>query len=235
MAIFPQSAPKPDAGSMARRAPSAAHSLPSGHTATGAPAGAADAPNRSQDPRRLRSCFGHFATGVTVVSYAADGELRGATVNSFTSVSLEPPLLLVSLAKTARACTALPDKPFAVNVLAEDQLDLALHFAGRTRPGFEVPWLDGLNAPRLGGTVAWFECTPWAVYEGGDHTLIVGEIVQYESRRAKPLLFYTGDFRSSGLALYELPRIVPLDGRPIAEWIGPAHRLHEVGESSHYD
>lgn len=186
----------------------------------------------TQDPRQLRSCFGHFATGVTVVSYAADGEGRGATVNSFTSVSMEPPLILVSLARTARSCAVLPDKPFVVNVLAEDQLDLALHFAGRTRPGFEVPWADGADVPRLRGVVAWFECRPWATYEGGDHVLFVGEIVHYDSRRAKPLVFYTGDFRSVGLALYELPRIVPLDGRPIAEWIGPAHRLHEISETS---
>jgi len=204
-------------------------------------ASAADRPavversSSTHDPRRLRGCFGHFATGVTVVSYAADGEPRGATVNSFTSVSLDPPLLLVSLARTARACAALPDKPFVVNVLAEDQLDLAMHFAGRTRPGFEVPWLEGAGVPRLRGTVAWFECKPWAAYEGGDHVLHVGEIVHYDSHLGKPLLFYTGDFRSAGLALYELPRTVPLDGRPIAEWIGPAYRLHELSESSHYD
>jgi flavin reductase (DIM6/NTAB) family NADH-FMN oxidoreductase RutF len=184
------------------------------------------------DTRQLRSCFGHFATGVTVVSYAADGEGRGATVNSFTSVSMDPPLLLVSLARTARSCVALPDKPFVVNVLAEDQLDLALHFAGRTRPGFEVPWAEGADVPRLRGVVAWFECRPWATYEGGDHVLFVGEIVHYDSRRAKPLMFYTGDFRSVGLALYELPRIIPLDGRPIADWVGPAHRLHEISETS---
>jgi flavin reductase (DIM6/NTAB) family NADH-FMN oxidoreductase RutF len=189
--------------------------------------------SQSLDMRALRSCFGHFATGVTVVTYAGeDGVGRGATVNSFTSVSMEPPLLLVSLARAARSCGALPDKPFTVNVLAEDQLDLALHFAGRTRPGFEVPWADAADVPRLRNVLAWFECRPWKHYDGGDHVLFVGEVVHYDSRRAKPLMFYTGDFRGVGLALYELPRIVPLDGRPLADWIGPAHRLHEISETS---
>jgi flavin reductase (DIM6/NTAB) family NADH-FMN oxidoreductase RutF len=184
------------------------------------------------DTRQLRSCFGHFATGVTVVTYFADGEARGATVNSFTSVSMDPPLLLVSLAKTARVCSALPDKPFAINVLAEDQVDLALHFAGRTRPGFEVPWVPDAAVPRLRGTVAWFTCKPWATYDGGDHRLYVGEVARYDSCRIKPLVFFTGDFRAVGLALYELPRIVPLDGRPIAEWVGLAHRLQQISETS---
>jgi flavin reductase (DIM6/NTAB) family NADH-FMN oxidoreductase RutF len=195
------------------------------------PIATTSAPARSLDPRQLRSSFGHFATGVTVVSYATDEGPRGATVNSFTSASLDPPLLLVSLARTARSCAALRNTPFVVNVLAEDQLDLALHFAGRTRPGFEVPWVADAEVPRLRGTVAWFQCSPWAAYEGGDHVLHVGEIARYDARRARPLMFYTGDFCSVGLALYELPRIVPLDGRPIADWIAPAHRLHAMSET----
>jgi flavin reductase (DIM6/NTAB) family NADH-FMN oxidoreductase RutF len=224
-----------EAATSKRFVPTIVNATPADRTHAAAATGGAAAAGIIHDARRLRSSFGHFATGVTVVSFSADGGPRGATVNSFTSVSLDPPLLLVSLARTARACAALPDRPFVVNVLAEDQLDLALHFAGRTRPGFEVPWVDGTDVPRLRGTVAWFECKPWASYEGGDHVLYVGEIVHYDSQRARPLLFYTGDFRSAGLALYELPRIVPLDGRPIADWFGPAHRLHELGESGHHD
>ena len=184
------------------------------------------------DPRQLRSCFGHFATGVTVVSYEAEGERRGATVNGFTSVSLEPPLILVSLARTARACDALDGQPFVVNVLSESQLDVAMHFAGRTKPGFEPPWVDGAAVPRLRGGVAWLECHPWKSYDGGDHVLYIGEVVHYDSRRGKPLLFYVGDFRMVGVAMFELPRIVPLDGRPIAEWVGRAHLLHEFTEIS---
>lgn len=182
------------------------------------------------DARRLRNCFGHFATGVTVVTYEAEGEPRGATMNSFTSVSMEPPLILVSVARKARACEAMVGKPFVVNVLAENQLDLAFHFAGKTRPGLKIPWVERSDVPRLRGGVAWLECRPWATCDGGDHVLFLGEVVHYDSRRGKPLLFYCGDFRMLGLAVYELPRVVPLDGRPIAEWVGSIHRFHELSD-----
>jgi flavin reductase (DIM6/NTAB) family NADH-FMN oxidoreductase RutF len=84
--------------------------------------------------RHLRACFGKFATGVTVVTYRAGEEVRGVTMNSFTSVSLDPPLILLSVAKTARTSDALDRTDFAVNVLRVDQMDLALHFAGRPPP-----------------------------------------------------------------------------------------------------
>lgn len=122
--------------------------------------------------------------------------------------------------------------PFAVNVLAEGQLDLALHFAGRSRPDFKVPWVDHAAVPRLLGVVAWLECQSWKSYDGGDHVLHIGEVTHYDARRTKPLLFHCGDFRMMGLSLYELPRIVPLDGRPIADWVGHAHRFHEITDVS---
>lgn len=147
------------------------------------------------DPRHLRNCFGQFATGVTVVTYEADGIPRGATVNSFTSVSLDPPLVLVSIAKSARTCTALERKAFAVNVLARDQCDLAMQFAGKPRDGVEIGWLDGDLAPRLNGALAWFECRPWCQYDGGDHVLFVGEVTHYDARPAEPLVFHAGGFR----------------------------------------
>jgi flavin reductase (DIM6/NTAB) family NADH-FMN oxidoreductase RutF len=182
------------------------------------------------DARGLRNCFGHWATGVAVVSYELDGEPRGATINGFTSVSLDPPLVLVSLAKTARACEALVDRSFSVTFLGEDQLELALHFAGRQREGLVVPWAPNVEVPRLAGGIGWIECQAWKNYDGGDHALFLGEVVRYDAWRGKPLVFYTGDFRIVGLPIYELPRIVPLDGRPIAEWVGRAHRFHELLE-----
>ena len=103
------------------------------------------------DTLELRRAFGHFATGVTVVTYeAADGEFRGTTVNSFTSVSLDPPLVLVSLGRQTRAAAALRSgSAFAVNVLHHGQRDLAMHFAGRPKPETEVRWemRDGRAAP----------------------------------------------------------------------------------------
>src|SRR3954465_7893460 len=83
-------------------------------------------------PRELRQCLGHFTTGVTVITCAgADGAPHGATVNAFTAVSLEPPLVLVSLDRRSRLCALLEAAPFTVNVLEASQKDLALHFAGR--------------------------------------------------------------------------------------------------------
>src|ERR1700755_804066 len=95
------------------------------------------------DSVEFRRALGHFATGVTVVTYAPGGidEFRGTTVNSFTSVSLQPPLVLVSLGRQTRAAAALrPGSPFAVNVLHHRQRELAMHFAGRPEPGTRVEW-----------------------------------------------------------------------------------------------
>ena len=149
------------------------------------------------DSRWLRDCFGQFATGVTVVTYKSDeGEARGVTLNSFTSVSLEPALLLVSIAKSARACAALEGKSFAVNVLAREQREIAMQFAGRPSDGLEIGWVDGELAPRLDGALAWFECRPWNQYDGGDHVLLVGEVTRCEARKTEPLLYFGGQFHS---------------------------------------
>jgi flavin reductase len=122
------------------------------------------------DEADFRACLGKFATGVTIVAYAGDGDERGITVNAFNSVSLNPPLVLISIAKAARSHDLLKGSPFSVNVLTVDQEDLALHFAGD--PGeVEVPWLRGVVAPRLDGVLAWMECEPYAAYDAGDHTV----------------------------------------------------------------
>src|SRR3954452_16053961 len=95
------------------------------------------------ESRHLRSCLSRFVTGVAVVSYQAGEDVRGLTVNSFTSVSLAPPLILVSLARTAKAVDHLSQVPFTINVLTASQFDLAMHFAGRPRAGLELEWLPG--------------------------------------------------------------------------------------------
>ena len=134
----------------------------------------ARAPATAPDPRALRRCFGRFQTGVTVVSYHVGDEIRGATVNSFTSVSMDPPLVLVSLARSTQACAALEDVPFAINVLRSDQLDVAFQFAGRARPRLSVKWDTAASdddPPTLADAVAVFRCRPWRRYDGGDHVL----------------------------------------------------------------
>ncbi|WP_026690952.1 flavin reductase family protein [Alteribacter aurantiacus] len=147
------------------------------------------------DVRELRNCFGHFATGVTVVTLKKDGEYHGITVNSFTSVSLEPPLLLVSIDKRAKACQLMEDHPFVVNILAEDQESTAWQFAGRPQEDLEVKWEDTNTRPKIKGALATFECLPWQRYDAGDHILYIGEVTQFNyNENGTPLMFYKGQF-----------------------------------------
>ena len=113
------------------------------------------------DARTLRDIFGQFASGVTVITCRnADGEPHGATVTAFTSVSLEPALCQVTLTRKSKACGFLSDAPFAVNILGADQVDTAMHFAGRPQVPGPV-WADGPTAPLLCGAATTLSCTPW--------------------------------------------------------------------------
>ncbi|MEZ7002679.1 flavin reductase family protein [Streptomyces sp. AD55] len=151
------------------------------------------------DPRLLRNTLSNFATGVVVLTYRSGDSYYGVTVNSFTSVSLDPPLVLVSMQRTSRALTYLLERPFAVNVLGDDQLDTALHFAGKPQDGHVVEWVGDDIAPRINGSLAYFQCTPWAGYDGGDHVLVLGRVMSYgQQDDTSPLLFYRG--RWSALA-----------------------------------
>jgi flavin reductase (DIM6/NTAB) family NADH-FMN oxidoreductase RutF len=164
----------------------------------------------SIDPRELRRCLGHFTTGVTVVTcFTSDGNSHGATVNAFTAVSLDPPLVLVSLDRRSRMSQLLEKTPFTVNVLEAAQRDVALHFAGR--PCLDpVSWRadTGCGAPGLDGCLASVSCTPWRHYDGGDHILYLGEVQEFHVHPGRPLLFHTGEF--SGLEHVTGP--IPWDG-----------------------
>lgn len=153
----------------------------------------------SIDPRELRRCLGHFATGVTVITCVGDdARPHGATVNAFTAVSLDPPLVVVSLDRRSKLCGLVDSAPFTVNVLEAAQKDLALHFAGK--PNQDVAWepdRDG-GAPQLAGALAHISCTPWQHYDGGDHILYVGEVQQFRIHDGDPLLFHTGKFHHLG-------------------------------------
>ncbi len=149
------------------------------------------------DSMEFRRALGHFATGVTVVTYAPDGidEFRGTTVNSFTSVSLQPPLVLVSLGRQTRAAAALrPGSAYAVNVLHHGQRDLAVHFAGRPQPGTPVDWEVSGGVPHLAGCGAYFRCVAQDVHAAGDHVLVVGLVAEFHTHGHPPLLFYRGAF-----------------------------------------
>lgn len=152
------------------------------------------------DPLELRRCLGRFATGVTIVTCDGDHGPHGVTVNSFTSVSLDPPLVLVSLARTSRSCRLLHEAPFAVNILHASQEPLARHFAGRPDAGARVEWEAGDLVPLLGDALASIECSPWRVYDGGDHVLFLGRVERFVVRDGDPLLFCGGRFLAAELA-----------------------------------
>lgn len=152
------------------------------------------------DPRTLRDALGSFATGVTVVTcFDEDGEPFGLTANSFTSVSLDPPLLLVCVHKEANCAAALTGaEHFAVNVLQTGQQPASIRFSTRHDDRFGPnDWSPGeLGAPVLTESMAVFECRSHAVHEGGDHHILVGEVIKASfDPSLDPLLFFRGKYR----------------------------------------
>src|SRR5260370_22453835 len=136
--------------------------------------------DRQFSDRDFRDALGLFATGVAVITGTAqDGERLGATVSSFSSVSLEPPLVLFSLGRNARAFQAWESiKTFAVNILAEDQSATSTKFARALTDKWEgiEPRFAANGAPLLHGVLGWLECTSYARYYGGDHIIFVGRV-----------------------------------------------------------
>ena len=164
----------------------------------------ADEPTRHEyrsghDPRTLRDALGCFATGVTVVTCLSNGVPAGLTVNSFTSVSLDPPLLLVCIAKRAATAEALiTASHFAINVLQSGQQAASIRFSTRDEDRFgATPWACGeAGAPILKDSLGVFECERYAVYDGGDHHILVGRVVKASfDAGLDPLLYFRGRYR----------------------------------------
>src|SRR6476469_9358699 len=164
----------------------------------------ADEPTRHEyrsghDPRTLRDALGCFATGVTVVTCLKDGVPAGLTVNSFTSVSLDPPLLRVCIAKRAATADALiTASHFAINVLQTGQQPASIRFSTRDEDRFgATPWACGeAGAPILEDSLGVFECERFAVYEGGDHHILVGQVAKASfDSSMDPLLYFRGRYR----------------------------------------
>jgi flavin reductase (DIM6/NTAB) family NADH-FMN oxidoreductase RutF len=152
----------------------------------------------------LRRCLGRFATGVAVATYETPEGPRGLTVNSFTSVSLDPPLVLLCLDKKSRAIEYLPNSPFALNVLGADQRDVAWLFAGK--PGAaSADWRYVHDIPLLQNSLAWLTCAPFANHEAGDHIIIVGRVSDFGACEREPLCFYRGEFIELAPSSRELP------------------------------
>jgi flavin reductase (DIM6/NTAB) family NADH-FMN oxidoreductase RutF len=171
---------------------------PSAPPAGGSPlAGGADEIEHDRDT--LRAVFGAFATGITVVTASGDSPM-GMTANSFTSVSLSPPLVLVCVDRKAAIHDAvLAEGLFAVSVLASDQEQTAKYFASHSRPRGEQEFaaVDSVpgpctGAPVLAGALAWVECRLSAVYDGGDHSIFLGSVLDLGHGTGSDALLYHG-------------------------------------------
>jgi flavin reductase (DIM6/NTAB) family NADH-FMN oxidoreductase RutF len=167
----------------------------------------------SPTSREYRATVGLFATGVTVITAEAPGLTHGMTLNSLTSVSLDPLLVLICVERDAVMHKALEDSGgFAVSVLGGDQERLARYFADSSRPmGIEqfaeVPHRLGrvTGAPLLDDALAWLECTVERIYDGGDHSIFLARVASLERGRVRePLLYFGGAYRRLN------------DGRPAA-------------------
>lgn len=157
------------------------------------------------DPKLLRKALGAFATGVTVVTTIdAEGHPRGLTANSFTSVSLDPPLVLICIGNHAASFeTFASTKRFAISILAEDQQGISALFSSKTYNKFDqVSWrVEETGAPVLDGALAWLDCTVHESVHAGDHLVLIGRILRFDSAGGRPLGFFAGQYVKFG---YEL-------------------------------
>ncbi|BFM49721.1 flavin reductase family protein [Marinomonas sp. THO17] len=155
------------------------------------------------DPRALRNAFGSFMTGVTVVTAVSKtGEKVGFTANSFTSVSMDPPLLLVCPANKLSSFAVFEQcEHFAVSVLAEDQQHVSNTFAGAQGDRFaQVDWFDDeFNTPLISGAVAHFSCSAFDKIPAGDHLMLVGKVERFESNEKFGLGYAKSGYFSLGM------------------------------------
>jgi flavin reductase (DIM6/NTAB) family NADH-FMN oxidoreductase RutF len=151
------------------------------------------------DSKEFRRAVGHFVTGVTVIAIDVDGDTRGMTANAFTSLSLDPPLVLFCVAKKAHLGQLIGAATgFSVNILALDQQPLSQFFSGGWKdpapPPFAFePWQGG---PKLAGSVAAIGCGVETIHEGGDHYIVIGRVVALHRPEpaAAPLVFSAGRY-----------------------------------------
>lgn len=149
----------------------------------------------SQD---FRTAMGKFTTGVTVVTTRADDGIHGMTANAFMSVSLNPPLVLVSIDKRSNTHRYIPvSKRFGVNILRSDQRDISNHFAGKPNDEVEqrITYDTIADVPVMTDSLAHIACRLWAIYDGGDHSLYVGEVVGLHVAAGEPLVYFESTYR----------------------------------------
>jgi len=155
------------------------------------------------DSRTFRQTVGQFATGVTVVAMEVDGTIRAMTANSFTSLSLDPPLVLFCVGKHTRAGQVVHAAAgFSINILEEGQQDISAYFAGAWKDGPPPPFafIDWEGGPRLEGSAASLGCLIHGIHEGGDHWVVIGRVVatHHAEVPARPLVFFRGSYATIG-------------------------------------
>jgi len=160
-------------------------------------------PSKPFDPLELRRAFGCFVTGVTVVTAMdREGRPRGFTANSFTSVSLDPPLVLVCIARTAGSYPLFSTTAhFGINILSEQQRPISSRFASKEADKFaQVQWRPGhTGSPLIAGTVAWLDCRTEQKIDAGDHLILVGRVLDFQHCAQTPLGFCRGNYLRFGL------------------------------------
>ena len=152
------------------------------------------------DPEEFRKGLRAFTTGVTVVTIpTTDGEMHAMTASSFAAVSLNPPLVAISIAKRAKAHPLLlAAERYGINLLSEGQGHIANYFANRFDEWWDPDheWIE--STPLLTGTMGSFSCRRWATYDGGDHTIFVGEVLALLRTENAPLVCSRGRFHKLG-------------------------------------
>ena len=167
------------------------------------PAPAAPTVVRPFSSREFRGALGAFATGVTVITTRGPDHDYGMTANAFSSVSLDPPLILVCvISGTEGAATIARNGVFAVNILGEDQEPLSRYFASKDRPRGQAAFAQvshrrsATGSPIIDGTAAYLDCRLAASHEAGDHVIFIGEVMALEvDSGVRPLLFHGGRYR----------------------------------------
>ena len=149
------------------------------------------------DQARFREVLGHFATGITIVTATDDGEPVGFSCQSFAALSLDPPMVILAPAKSSTNWPRIARAgSFCVNILGEHQEAVCRAFAVSGGEKFDgVDWSPGITgSPLIDGSLATVECTLGAIYEGGDHELVTGHVVDMEIGKGAPLIFYRAGF-----------------------------------------
>ena len=156
-------------------------------------------------PEAFKAAMRHFPTGVTVVTSLRDGEPRGVTVSAFSSVSVDPPLVLICINREARSYLVISEsKVFCVNILAGDQQHLAERFASKIRENqFEgVPYdVDATGAAIIRGAVAYLDCEVAEEHHAGSHSVFIGRVLSCAARPGSPLGYYNGAFHDFGIRI----------------------------------